>query len=133
MSTVPEFRPAWGAARRSRGWGRALAGAFFAVLACLASVCSQAGSAPGVTIAKIEADDNGLFFVYLSANISNVAVCGQSQPNAFAVDSSTAGGKIMVTVIAEAYALGKSVEAVGSGVCSVYATYESLHYVITQD
>jgi len=110
-----------------------VAAALFAVLACWASENSQAGSASGVTIAKIEADDSGLFFVYLSANISNVAACGQTQPNAFAIDSSTAGGKIMITVISEAYALGKSVEVEGSGTCSLYPVYESLHYVITQD
>jgi len=91
-----------------------------------------AGSAPLVTITRIDAQSNGFFFVSFSANIANGPSCGQTGvPNGMAIDGTSPGGKVLMATIMGAYAMGKTVTATGTNVCDLHSAYETMWDVYT--
>jgi len=123
------------AVRRFKRFGRGAAGSAVSLLCALMlsmySAPSSAGSFSNVTITRIEAETNGHFFVYLSANITNGPSCGQVNPNAFALDASTEAGKAMMAMMIAAYTLNKTVTGIGSNVCDVHGNYETIFDMYT--
>jgi hypothetical protein len=107
-------------------------GAIFATgVLLLGSVDADAGSATQVTITRIEAQDRGHFFFYLSSPILKSPSCASQPATAFVVDGSTYAGGVIITVVLEAYSLGKLVIATGHNSCKVHAGYEDLLSVAT--
>jgi hypothetical protein len=113
--------------RKYRRWMGALAAVG------LGANSAWAGGVVNATITKVEVENNGEFFFYLSSNIANGPSCGQVTPNAFAVDGTTAQGRVQVSVILAAYALGKTVNMGGTGTCSVHPSFETLSDFYTSD
>jgi hypothetical protein len=103
---------------------------YVAAIVLLGSVEARAGSASNVTITRIEAEAQGHFFVYLSSAVQGSPSCASSQPG-FVVDGTTAGGRVVITLIEEAYAMGKTLTISGNNLCDVHAGYETLWDIYT--
>jgi hypothetical protein len=92
---------------------------------------AHAGSAYNVTITHIEAEPQGHFFFYVSSPISNSPSCAAQPATGFVVDGSTAGGRVVVSLVVEAYALGKTLSMGGSNACDVHSGYETIGDIYT--
>ena len=105
----------------------------FATVLLLGCVEAQAGGATNVTITKIEAESQGHFFFYLSSNISGSPACVDltTYANRLVVDGSTAAGKVVVSMVEVAYALGKTVTLAGNNQCDVHANIETISDIFT--
>jgi hypothetical protein len=81
------------------------------------------------TIAEQQTTTSGqAFFVYLSATITGSPTCA-TQTTRFAIDPDTPGGKAQVAAILAAQIAGRTINAVGRGVCDIWPGTESLDYV----
>jgi hypothetical protein len=104
----------------------------FAAAALL--ICSggaHAGAVFNVTITRIEAEPQGHFFVYLSQPITNGPSCVSQPQQGFVVDGTTAGGKVVISLLQTAYALGKTLSAGGNNACDVHGGWETIGDVYT--
>ena len=99
------------------------------LLGCSAE--TLAGSVANVTVNHIEALPSGHFFVYFSSSITSSPACATLPATAFVVDGSTAGGKVVVALIQEAYALGKTISGSGSNTCTLHTGYETISDIFT--
>ena len=104
-----------------------------AAVLLLGGVEAQAGGASNVTITRIEAEPQGHFFLYLSSNISGSPTCITlpADANVFVVDGTTAGGKVVISLVQVAYSLGKTVTMSGSNLCDVHAGVETIADIFT--
>ncbi len=105
-----------------------------AAVLLLGGVEARAGGASNVTITKIGAEPQGNFFFYLSSNISGSPACvvdPATYGNIFVVDGTTPGGKVVISMVQVAYALGKTVTMSGSNLCDVHAGVETIAEIHT--
>ena len=92
-----------------------------------------AGSATFGTLSTVHTFANGVVLVYTNGSRSEVPACATNQPARFAINGSTAGGKVLAAAIFANYSLGKQVTIIGSGTCDVYGDTESISYIYTND
>ena len=72
---------------------------------------------------------NGAVLVYTSGSrTGTIPACGVTQPQRFALDSTTPAGKAQLAGILTAFAAGKPVVIVGTGTCSVFFDSETIEY-----
>lgn len=79
----------------------------------------------GSTVTGVDVRDGGQFLVTFSAN-NTQGGCGSATPNRLSGDSSTPGGKSILSAALSAYLSGKPVFAQGTGLCSQFQGIESL-------
>jgi hypothetical protein len=99
----------------------------------LATAAYAGGSISNTTVSKIEADGSGQFIVYFAGTISGGPSCAASETGVMAVDGTTASGKVEITAITVAYAMGKTLIAHGTGTCTVLSNEETLSDFLTTD
>jgi hypothetical protein len=102
-----------------------------AVILMLGSVVSRAGGATNVTITRIEAEPQGHFFFYLSSAIQGSPSCASQPATGFVVDGTTAGGKVVITLVVTAYTMGKTLSMGGNNLCDVHAGFETISDIFT--
>ena len=94
----------------------------------------SASSANNGVLSLMHFMSNGVVLVYTSGTRStDLPACASSEPTRFAVDGTTAGGKVQVAGLLAAYATGKTVAIFGTGDCGVYGDTESISYFHTVD
>lgn len=103
-----------------------------AVLA-LSSISALAGDALSGTLSVVHFMANGVVLASTDGARSNVPSCAAAQPSRFAIDATTAAGKIQLSGLLAAYAAGKPVRIVGNGTCSAYGDSETINYFYTVD
>lgn len=98
---------------------------------CLLSAATAYGSSalPG-TLSKPHFLANGNVIVYTDGQVSGTPPCGSAGRYSF--DATTAGGKIQLSGLLTAYAAGKHVGIVGSGVCSGNGD-EAINYIYIEN
>jgi hypothetical protein len=69
------------------------------------------------------------FFIYLSANDANIG-CNSANLNAFAIDSTTDGGRAMIAVAMSALLSGQPVSVYGTGNCSVWGLTDTVSSLV---
>jgi hypothetical protein len=97
----------------------------------LAFSLSAWGGTYSGTINAVSADNSvtgGWYFVYTGA-ISGSPSCA-TDGNRFVIDPTTPKGQAMIATVLAAFSLGKSVNIVGTGDCSVEGSDEALRYII---
>lgn len=101
--------------------------------ALMISAATQAGSATSGTLSTVHFMSGGNVILYTSGSRSDVPSCASTQPNRFAVNGTTEGGKVQLSGLLTAYAAGKSVVIYGTGTCSVQGDTETISYFYTND
>jgi len=95
---------------------------------------SQASIAWQGTTYMLHAMSSGVVLFYTTGTRSNdVPSCGAVQPNRFAIDSTTPGGKSQLATLLAADAAKRPIVVVGTGSCSVYGDSESVSYFYIAD
>jgi len=108
---------------RKPRWLKALA----ASLALLGATPLSAGTAAG-PINTPYFLPGGIVIVYVPGNRSGVPSCAAGQPYRFALDASTDAGRVQLSGLLSAFAMGREVSIVGTGNCSIYGDSESVSY-----
>lgn len=105
-----------------------LSGCALALAVSFASRDSSAGWADGVTIQELTVDPSGVAYFKLNVTLDTPATCvasvggfiGQSPSTnrmSLAFDSTTPGGKNILSLVISAYLAGKPVKVQGTGAC----------------
>ncbi|MDP1822485.1 MAG: hypothetical protein Q8L48_04565 [Archangium sp.] len=104
----------------------------FAVALFLLLTASPAFAAGSVTatVSSVRVDAaTGRGFIFFSTNISTPATCAASanysMMNVFAFDTTTAGGKSILSLAASAKLAGRTITAFGTGTCLLYPRTET--------
>lgn len=97
----------------------------------LGCAASWAGGASNVTITRIEAETQGHFFFYVSSPIQGSPSCASQPATGFVVDGTTAGGKVVLTLIETAYSMGKTLTMAGNNLCDVHSGFETISDIFT--
>lgn len=80
------------------------------------------GIANNVEVSFVRVDYDGKGYVEFVSNLEGTpAACGSGYPKALSFDTSTSGGKAILSVVLTAKASGKPVYAQGSGTCATYS------------
>lgn len=109
---------------------RSLIGFLIAVL----SLDASAGSAGRGTLSLVHFIRNGVVIAYTDGARADVPSCAVSQPRRFAVDATSSEGKVLLSGLLSAYALGKQVTVVGAGTClPQQEDTEAISYFYTED
>jgi hypothetical protein len=74
---------------------------------------------------------NGVVIVYYDGGSRTGAPACATVNERFAVDGTTAGGKIQVAGLLTAYTGGKTVHLWGNGTCTAYGDTETINYLNT--
>ncbi len=104
------------------------------LIACLfvfSGAVDAAGLANGYVVDYVRVDHTGLAYVnFTSALINTPASCTESPgfTKALAFDTNTAGGKSILSVVLTAKVTGKTIYAVGTGLCENYGIMENWSY-----
>lgn len=91
-----------------------------------------AGSIANTTVVRVRTDYHGKAMIFFAVDISNHASCViPTYYTAFAIDTSTAGGKAALSAALTAKATGGKVRAFGLGFCQNYgpSTAEDLSFL----
>jgi len=96
------------------------------------SANAHAGSAGPGTLSNVHFMGTGIVITYTSGSRTNVPACATGQPSRFAIDATTATGKVHLSGILAAHAAGKTVRIFGTGNCSVFGDTESVSYFIVE-
>ena len=94
---------------------------------------SHAGSATSGVLSTLHFMSNGIVIAYTSGARSDIPPCAVNHPSRFAVDGTSAGGKVQVSGLFAAYTSGKQVIIIGTGDCSAYGDTETINYFYTVD
>ncbi len=88
------------------------------------------GSVPGGKVVDVRIDRDGRGIVKFDRLIAlEPAVCSSADYNShFSFDTTTDGGKAIYSLALTALASGKSIYAIGTGVCNDYSVVEGLSY-----
>jgi hypothetical protein len=106
----------------------------FITAAILCSATAVASSTGEGILRGVHFMSNGVVIAYTSGTkVGSTPSCAASYPNRFALDGTSAGGKVQVAGLLAAYAAGKAVIIIGSGDCSVYGDTETISYFFTAD
>jgi len=97
----------------------------------MGTTCAQAGTATNVTITNIEANSQGQFLIWLSNAMINSPACAVQPAIQVIVDGNTVGGRLMVSVVESAFALGKVLVVTGNNACDVHSGYETVTDIAT--
>ena len=98
------------------------------ILATLfASTAIAAGTGTGTFLTPY-AMPGGQVIVYTSTAPAGQPACATSAR--FAIDGTTAGGKVQNSWIEMAFAMNKLVTVIGAGTCTVQATSEDISYFV---
>jgi len=97
----------------------------------IGTVCAQAGTATNVNVTNIEANSQGQFLLWLSNAMIHSPSCAVQPAIQVIVDGNTAGGKLMISVVESAFALGKVLVVTGSNACDVHSGYETVTDIAT--
>lgn len=82
----------------------------------------------------VRVDKSGAGYVFFVTPLVNTpASCGSSYPNVLAFDTTTDGGKSILSVVLTAKATSKRVVAYGSGFCDIYSVIETWNYGLVID
>lgn len=106
--------------------------AIFSVLALLLAMTAHGGSALPGTLHGLHFMSTGVVLVSTDGQRSGIPSCASTQPTRFALDATTAAGKVQLAGLLTAYAAGKPVGIIGTGVCSAYGGFRDdqlLHVV----
>ena len=88
-----------------------------------------AGSAGSGVLYNFHFMNNGVVIVYTTGTRTGVPSCATNQPLRFAVDATTAGGKVQLSGLLSAHAAQKPVVITGRGQCDAYGDTETISYV----
>lgn len=102
--------------------------AIFSVLAFLLAMTAHGGSALPDTLYGLHFMSTGVVLVSTDGQRSSLPSCASTQPTRFALDATTAAGKVQLAGLLTAYAAGKPVGIIGTGVCSAYGDSETISY-----
>jgi len=72
---------------------------------------------------------DGKFFYYVNTNITASPACAAGQPERYALDPGTDGGKAMIALVMTAYAQGKPITVEGANVCDIWSDTETTNWV----
>jgi hypothetical protein len=98
----------------------------FAIVSLVLSAAAFAdGSNTNTTVASIESDYQGRFWIYFSTHVSGGPSCA-TQSNGMVIDATTPGGKEEAAIAELAYSLGQIVTVVGQGTCALVSGWETL-------
>lgn len=103
------------------------------LLLALFSANALAGNAGAGTLNTVHFMGNGVVIVYTNGARSGVPSCASNNPSRFALDGTSAGGKVQLAGPLSAYATGKRVTIIGADNCSVYGDSETISYFYTND
>ena len=103
------------------------------LLAFVLSAIAYAGSAGSGVLSTVHFMSNGVVLLYTSGTRADVPQCAANFPSRFAVDATSAGGKVQLSGLLAAYATGKRVTIIGTGNCSAYGDSETISYFYTND
>jgi hypothetical protein len=104
-----------------------------AAILLLGTAAAQAdGKATSVTVTGIAGYSTGLVLIYISGTISGGPSCATTNKG-FAVDGSTKGGAVVLSMAEMAHTLGKTVTMDGTGLCGVMPGWESLRVIELRD
>ena len=103
--------------------------ATIAAFSGLSPPANAAGSGTGNVLAIQAGPASNNVFVQLSGTPSGQPACQTNNSWSFVFDSSTAVGKNTLAVILSAKALGITISYVGTNVCTLYGSVESLSYI----
>jgi len=98
------------------------------LLTLVVSANAYAGSAGAGTLSNLHFMGNGVVILYTSGARTGVPACATTQPNRFAIDGTTAAGKVHLAGVLAAHAAGKTVYIFGTGNCSNFPDTESVNY-----
>jgi len=101
------------------------------MLAAIGSV-AFAGSAGPTTISTVHFMDSGVVLFYIDANHNDAPACASYGPR-FAINGTTAGGKVQLSGLLASYAMGKKIFIYGTGDCVAYSGTETVSYFYTID
>jgi hypothetical protein len=97
------------------------------------STRALAGGAWSGALSYVHFFQNGVVLVVTSGTRVGLPACATTQPNRFAIDVNTAGGRAQAAGLMMAYTAGKNVVIQGTGACNVYSDSESIDYFYTSD
>lgn len=99
----------------------------YIILMTMTFQASYAGGSNENVIQPI-ANHTGVLFFHANSKV-NTPNCGLPQPERWAIDTSTPGGKTMAALVMTAFALGKSVAVTGAENCDIWGDTESVDYL----
>ncbi len=105
----------------------------FLLSVSLFSVSAFAGNAGAGYLKTIHFFRTGVVLFYTTGERSDIPDCSINQPQRFALDASTPGGRVQLTGLLSAYNSGKRVVIIGLGNCSIYSDTETINYFYTVD
>lgn len=101
-----------------------------AALAACFCVAANAGSTGQVRAKNIHFMPNGVVLFWFDGTHQSPPACATIR-NRFAINGSTAAGKVQVAGLLSAYSMGRSVVIVGKGNCDAWGDTESVNYFLT--
>lgn len=99
----------------------------FIAATMFAAGSAQAGNAAAGNLNNPLFMNNGVLLLPTDGARSSVPACATESAR-FAIDASTAAGKTQAAGILTAFAMGKRVSIIGTGVCSVWSDTETVNY-----
>ncbi|MEE8057132.1 MAG: hypothetical protein V3T17_04765 [Pseudomonadales bacterium] len=94
----------------------------------LHSVNSYAAGYAWGTLYDVHFTGSGAVIAYINGPRQNVPTCAVSFPNRFAIDGTSAAGKVQVSGLLSAYLTQKVVVITGTGDCVATGTEETINY-----
>lgn len=77
-------------------------------------------------------ENGAVIFYHSAARVGTIPACAQSQSGRWVIDGSTEGGKIQVSGMLSAYAMGKSIRVIGNASCGIWDNTETVSYFIIE-
>jgi hypothetical protein len=71
---------------------------------------------------------NGVVLFWTTGTRANIPDCGKGNASRFAVNGSTAAGKVQVAALLAAYSMGKKIAVWGTGDCEVWHDTETVNF-----
>lgn len=113
-----------------RLFGAALCAAFLS----LASAAHASNASAGKISDILSFGSGGVVFFNHDGVRSTLPACsGAVLPTRWAIDASTLAGQGRLAILLSAYGLGKKIEIVGSGTCSLWSDTETVNYFVVKD
>lgn len=107
--------------------------ALVTLLALSATATAYGGDALMGTLSQPHFMANGVVLVSSDGQRLGTPTCAQGSPTRFAIDASTAAGKVQLAGLLSAHATGKPVRIIGTGACSIYSDSETISYFYIGD
>lgn len=113
---------------------RLFGAALCAAILSLASAAHASNAGSGKISNLLSYGDGGVVFFDQDGPRSTLPACGGGVlPTRWAISASTPAGQARLAMLLSAYGLGKKIEIVGSGACSLFQDTETVGYFVIRD